>query len=83
MTRLFRAGGALVEGWRLAWGGDSLMKHVIPLYIRVSLIKKLYKSLEYRHVVTKEIVRQLAKVFTILRLRAKVQNILGNYLAYY
>jgi hypothetical protein len=33
MTRLFRAGGALVEGWRLAWGGDSLMKHVISIYL--------------------------------------------------
>ncbi|EMD58086.1 hypothetical protein COCSADRAFT_104815, partial [Bipolaris sorokiniana ND90Pr] len=44
----------------------------IPLYIRTKLIKTLYKSLEYRHVDIDEIVRRLAKVFIIPRLRAKV-----------
>ncbi|EMD64117.1 hypothetical protein COCSADRAFT_89203, partial [Bipolaris sorokiniana ND90Pr] len=55
----------------------------IPLYIRTKLIKTLYESLEYRYAGVDEIVRQLAKVFIILRLRAKVQKILGNYLVCY
>ena len=51
--------------------------------MRLDLIKELHESPEYRHAGIKEIVRQLAKVFTIPRLRAKVQEILGNYLACY
>ncbi|EMD69870.1 hypothetical protein COCSADRAFT_77269, partial [Bipolaris sorokiniana ND90Pr] len=49
----------------------------IPLYIRTELIKTLYKSLEYRYAGVDEIVRRLAKVFAILRLRAKVLLELG------
>ena len=52
----------------------------IPLYIRTELIKTLYESLEYRHAGVDEMVRRLAKVFVIPRLRAKVQEILDNYL---
>ncbi|EMD60728.1 hypothetical protein COCSADRAFT_346105, partial [Bipolaris sorokiniana ND90Pr] len=46
----------------------------IPLYIRTKLIKTLYKSLEYRHVCIDKIVRRLAKIFTIPRLRAKLMR---------
>ena len=28
IAQLFCASSALVKRWRLAWGGDSLMKHV-------------------------------------------------------
>jgi hypothetical protein len=55
----------------------------VPPQIRSSLIKELHKSKEYGHASLEEIVRQLAKVFAILRLRAKAQDVLGNYLAYY
>ena len=51
--------------------------------MRLSLIKELHESLEYGHARIEEIVRRLAKVFAIPRLRAKVQDTLGNYLAYY
>ena len=61
-------------------GGD---RTYVPLQIRLSLIKELHKSKEYGHASLEEIVRRLAKVFAILRLRAKVQDILGNYLACY
>ncbi|EMD60376.1 hypothetical protein COCSADRAFT_98541, partial [Bipolaris sorokiniana ND90Pr] len=44
----------------------------IPPHIRTELIKTLYKSLEYRHAGVNEIVRRLAKVFIIPRLRAKI-----------
>ena len=53
----------------------------IPPQIRSSLIKELHKSKEYRHASLEEIVRRLAKVFAIPRLRAKVQDVLGNCLA--
>ena len=49
--------------------------------MRSSLIKELHKSLEYGHAVIEEMVRRLAKVFTIPRLQAKVQDVLGNCLA--
>ena len=55
----------------------------VPLHMRLSLIKELHKSLEYRYIGIEEIVRRLAKVFAIPRLRAKVQEVLGNYLACY
>ena len=60
--------------------GDQIY---VPLRIRSSLIKELHKSREYGHASLEEIVRQLVKVFAILRLQAKVQDILSNYLAYY
>jgi hypothetical protein len=44
----------------------------MSLQLRLNLIKKLYKSLEYKYILLEEIVKRLAKVFTILRLRAKV-----------
>jgi hypothetical protein len=53
----------------------------VPLQMRSSLIKELHKSKEYGHASLEEIVRRLAKVFAIPRLRAKVQDILGNCLA--
>ena len=55
----------------------------VPPHIRKDLIKELYKSLEYRYISVEEIVRRLIKVFAIPRLRAQVQNILGNYLVCY
>ena len=55
----------------------------VPPQIRSSLIKELHESKEYRHASLEEIVRRLAKVFAILRLRAKVQDVLGNCLACY
>ena len=55
----------------------------IPLHMRSSLIQELHESPEYRHAGIEEMVRRLSKVFAILRMRAKVQEILGNYLAYY
>ena len=53
----------------------------VPPHIRLSLIKELHESLEYRHAGIEETVRRLAKVFAIPRLRATVQDILGNCLA--
>ncbi|EMD92130.1 hypothetical protein COCHEDRAFT_1100939, partial [Bipolaris maydis C5] len=57
----------------------------VPLYIRLNLIKKLYKSPKYRYIEIKEILElaKIAKVFTILYIRTKVYKILGNYLVYY
>ena len=55
----------------------------VPPHIRSSLIKELHESKEYGHASLEEMVRRLAKVFAIPRLRAEVQDILGNYLAYY
>ena len=37
----------------------------MPIYIRLDLIKELYKSLEFSYVSTKEIVRRLVIAFTI------------------
>ena len=51
--------------------------------MRLSLIQELHKSLEYKHIRIKEIVKRLLKEFIIPRMRAKVQKILGNYLVYY
>ena len=53
----------------------------VPPQIRLSLIKELHKSKKYGHASLEEIVRRLAKVFAIPRLRAKVQDVLGNCLA--
>ncbi|RAQ99796.1 pol protein [Stemphylium lycopersici] len=53
----------------------------VPLHMRPDLIKELHESLEYGHAATEEMVRRLAKVFAIPRLRAQVQNILGDCLA--
>ena len=40
----------------------------MPLSIRLSLIKELYKLKEFRHLGVKEIVRWLVGAFIILRL---------------
>jgi len=53
----------------------------VPPHMRSSLIKELHKSPEYGHAAIEEMVRRLAKVFAIPRLRAKVQDVLGNCLA--
>jgi len=53
----------------------------VPPHMRPDLIKELHESPEYGHAATEEMVRRLAKVFAIPRLRAQVQNILGNCLA--
>ena len=53
----------------------------VPPHMRSDLIKELHESPEYGHAGIEEMVRQLAKVFAIPRLRAKVQEILGNCLA--
>ncbi|EMD68949.1 hypothetical protein COCSADRAFT_52399, partial [Bipolaris sorokiniana ND90Pr] len=44
----------------------------IPPHMRTELIKTLHESPEYGHAGVDEIVRRLAKVFTIPRLRAKL-----------
>ncbi|RAR00039.1 Transposon-encoded protein with TYA [Stemphylium lycopersici] len=53
----------------------------VPPHMRPDLIKELHESPEYGHAATEEMVRRLAKVFAIPRLRAQVQNILGDCLA--
>ena len=55
----------------------------MPLEMRRDLIQELYESKEFRYLGTKEIVRRLARTFTIPRLRSIVQDVLGNYLACY
>ena len=55
----------------------------VPPQMRSSLIKELHESKEYGHASLEEIVRRLAKVFAIPRLRAKVQDVLSNCLACY
>jgi hypothetical protein len=57
-------------------------KPYIPLYMRTELIQELYKSKEFSYTSTDKIVRRLLKAFTIPRLRATVQEVLGNYLPY-
>ena len=52
-----------------------------PPHMRSSLIQELHESLEYRHAGIEEMVRRLSKEFAIPRMRAKVQEILGNCLA--
>ncbi|KAG9194056.1 hypothetical protein G6011_04091 [Alternaria panax] len=53
----------------------------VPPHLRTNLIKELHESPEYGHASLEEMVRRLAKVFAIPRLRAKVQDVLGNCLA--
>ena len=53
----------------------------VPPHMRANLIKELHESPEYGHASLEETVRRLAKVFAIPRLRAKVQDVLGNCLA--
>ena len=55
----------------------------MPLLIRLSLIKELYELKEFRHLGVKEIVRRLVGAFVILRIRAIVIEVLGDYLPYY
>jgi hypothetical protein len=56
-------------------------RQYVPPRMRNKLIKELHESPEYGHAATDEMVRRLSKVFYIPRLRAKVQEILGNCLA--
>ncbi|KAG9186916.1 hypothetical protein G6011_01003 [Alternaria panax] len=53
----------------------------VPPEMRKDLIKELHESPEYGHAGVDEMVRRLNKVFAIPRLRAKVQEVLGNCLA--
>ena len=53
----------------------------VPPHMRSSLIQELHEPPEYGHAGIEEMVRRLAKVFAIPRLRAKVQEVLGNCLA--
>ena len=53
----------------------------VPEHMRKGLIQELHESLEYGHAGLEEMVRRLNKAFEIPRLRATVQDTLGNYLA--
>ena len=53
----------------------------VPPHMRTELIKSLHESPEYGHAAVDEIVRRLKRTFDIPRLRAKVQEVLGNCLA--
>ena len=59
----------------------SKKRTYVPPHIRKDLIQELHKSPKYGHASLEEMVRRIAKVFKIPRLRAQVQEILGNYLA--
>ena len=53
----------------------------VPTDMEKELIKELHESPEYGHAGVDEMVRRLRRVFTMPRLRAKVQEILGSCLA--
>ena len=53
----------------------------VPPHMREDLITELHESPEYGHAGVEEMVRRLAKEFAIPRLRAQVQEVLGNCLA--
>ena len=59
----------------------SKKRTYVPPHMRTKLIQELHESPEYGHAGIEEMVRRLSKVFAIPRMRAKVQEILGNCLA--
>jgi hypothetical protein len=59
---------------------DNKRTYVFP-DMRNDLIRELHESPEYGHASLEEMVRRLAKVFAIPRLRTRVQETLGNCLA--
>src|SRR6185369_9810396 len=53
----------------------------VPPHMRRDLIRELHESKEFGHASTEEMVRRLAKAFTIPHLRNMVKEVLGNCLA--
>ncbi|USP73296.1 Reverse Transcriptase [Curvularia clavata] len=53
----------------------------VPTHMRKDLIKELHESREYGHASIDEMVRRLNKAFYMPRLRAQVQEVVGNCVA--